>query len=196
MNLKSLSHMLFSSETGWPELARLDKEVAKIFAILVVPFSALPPVMIVYAGFEYGHGLASGTWVTIAAILFLAEICSVSLMSGFIEYAAKMYDETISYRNACLLAAVAPVPLWLSSLALFSPGLMFNAMCSLIALGLSGGLVYHGINSFCHMKEASHASAMTRIVFGAGLLAWVVLLSFMFYMFGIAQVPAVAIIGL
>lgn len=196
MNLHSLSRMPFSSSTGWPELALLDKEVAKVFATLVVPLSALPPAMVAYAGMTYGNGLADSSWALFALGFFLVEICSVSLMSWLIEATAKAHDETITYRNAYLLAAIAPVPLWLSSLALFAPGLMFNATASLIALGLSGGLIYHGVHSFCHVKEAAHATAIARIVFGVGLLAWATLMGLLIYLAGITLVPGVAIIGL
>lgn len=196
MNLHSLSKMPFSSGAAWPEFVRLDKGVAKVFLYLVVPFSLLPSAMIALAGMQYGNGFSDSYWIGIAIVFFLAEITSVSLMSWLIEYSAKAHGEKISYRNAYLLAAIAPIPLWFSSLGLLAPGLMFNAMVSLVALCLSCGLVYHGVRSFCNIQEGTHTGSITRVVFGAGLVAWGVLLMLLFVFSGVANIPGIAIIGL
>lgn len=196
MNLQSLSKMPFSSGAGWSEFAVLDKEVAKVFSYLVAPFSLLPAAMVALTGIQYGNGFSDSYWTGVAIVFFLAEIISVSLMSWLIGYSANAHDEKISYRNSYLLAAIAPIPLWLSSLGLFVPSLMFNAVISAVALGLSCGLVYHGVRSFCNIREGSHAASITRIVFGAGLVAWAVLLMLLFAFSGVADIPGIAIIGL
>ena len=193
MNLHSLSKMPFSSGAAWPEFAILNKEVAKVFLYLVAPFSLLPPAMLALAGIQYGNGLSDSYWSGFAVILFLAEIASVSLMSWLIESAARTYREEISYRNAYLLAAIAPIPLWLSSLGLLVPSLMFNAVISVAALSLSCGLVYHGVRSFCDIPNGAHAGAITRVVFGAGLVAWAALLMLSFHFSGVTVIPGTGV---
>ncbi len=195
MNLQSLSKMPFSSGAAWPELSLLDKEVAKIFLYLVVPLSLLPPALIAYSGMRYGNGFSDSYWSGIAVVFFLAEITSVSLMSWLIEATAKAYHEEISYRNSYLLATIAPIPLWLSSLSLLTPSLMFSGVVSVVALALSAGLVYHGVHSFCHIRERAHAASITRIVFGAGLIAWAALLLLLIAFSGVQDIPSSALIG-
>jgi len=193
MKLQSLSKMPFSSGAAWPEVAILDKEIAKVFLYLVAPFSLLPPAMLALAGIQYGNGLSDSYWSGFAVVFFFAEIASVSLMSWLIEYSAKTYHEKISYRNSYLLAAIAPIPLWLSSLGLLVPSLMFNAVASFVALCLSCGLVYHGVRSFCNIREGAHAGAITRVVFGAGLVAWAALLMLLFHFSGITAIPGTGV---
>lgn len=196
MNLQSLSKMPFSSGAAWPEFAILDKEVGKVFLYLVVPFSLLAAAMIALAGIQYGNGFSDSYWIGVAAAFYFAEIVSVSLMGWLIQYTAKVYHEEISYRNSYLLAAIAPVPLWLSSLGLFVPSLMFNAVVSFVALCLSCGLIYHGVHSFCNIREHAHAGSITRIVFGAGVVAWAALLLPLIYFAGITAIPGIMLIGL
>lgn len=196
MNLYSISKMPFSTKAAWSELGLIDHVVGKVFLFLVVPFSALPPAMILYTGMNYGNGFSTAYWSGVATVFFLAEITTVSVMGWLIERAARWCQETISYRNAYLLAAIAPIPLWLSSLGLFMPSMVFNAYVSLIALSLSCGLIYHGVRSFCRLKDSTHAGTITRLVFGAGLLAWAALLCLLLYFSGVMMIPSVAIIGL
>jgi len=185
--------MPFSSGAAWPEFAILNKEVAKVFLYLVVPFSLLPPAMIALVGIQHGNGVSDTYWSGFASVLFVAEILSVSLMSWLIGYSARARHEEISYRNSYLLAAIAPIPLWLSSLGLLVPSLPFNVALSAVALCLSGGLVYHGIRSFCSIREGAHAGAMTRVVFGAGLLVWAALLTLSFQFSGVTLVPGIGV---
>ncbi len=193
MNLPSLSKMPFSSGAAWPEFAILNKQVAKVFLYLVVPFSLLPPAMIALAGIRYGNGVSDTYWSGFAVVLFLAEIVSVSLMSWLIQRSARNHQQEISYRNAYLLAAIAPIPLWLSSLGLLVPSVAFNAVIAVVALGLSCGLVYHGVRSFCQIAEGAHAGAITRVVIGAGLFAWAALLMLSFRFSGVTVIPGVGV---
>lgn len=181
MRLLSLSQMPFSSEANWPELASVDSTVARMFWLLVLPLSLLPPAMIYLAGKHHGglfaDGLSSSSSGYISMVFFLGEIVSVSLMGWLIKQVASNWNGQISYRNAYLLASIAPIPLWLSSLGLLVPSLAFNAGLSFVALCLSCGLVYQGVRSFCKIREDVEAAAITQIVFGAGLIVWGILLS-------------------
>ena len=86
----------------------------------------------------------------------------------------KTYSVTASYHECFTLAAIAPIPLWLSSLALFVPSLLIN-MVGILALFGSTGLIYHGVYALFHMRENLQALQMATVIAGAGLFAWLVL---------------------
>ena len=181
MKISTLSRMPFSSKAAWPELAKVDSQIAKLFLLLVVPLSLLPPAMIYLAGGHHGdafvQGYAAKPWAHIAFVFFLGEIASVTLMGWLIRQVAATWHGSISYRNAYLLAAIAPIPLWFSSLGLLVTSIALNAALSIAALGLSCALIYQGVRSLCAVAEDIEAAAVTQVVFGAGLMVWGLLLS-------------------
>lgn len=181
MKIATLSRMPFSTQAGWPEIAQLDSQVIRVFLSLVVPLSILPPAMIYLAGNHYSdafiQGASSRSWGSVAALFFLGEIASVSLMGWLIRQAAQHWHGSISYRSAYLLAAIAPIPLWLSSLGLLLPDLALNVAVSFAALCLSCALVYQGVRALCAVKEDIEAATITQVVFGAGMMVWGLLVS-------------------
>lgn len=184
MNISSFPRMPFSPKDAWPELAKVDSMVAKVFWFLVVPLSLLPPVMLYLAGSHYGDaffaGFSNKPWRLIAITFFLGEIVSVALMGWVIKQVVNAWNAQISFRNAYLLAAIAPIPLWLSSLGLLVVSVAFNVVLAVVALALSCGLIFQGVRSFCQISEEKdivQAAAITRIVFGIGLIAWVLFMS-------------------
>lgn len=178
MSFSSLSRMPFSPEATWPELARDDSTVTRAFSFLVVPLSLLPPAMIYWAGSQYGdafvEGFSNKPWGLIAAIFFSCEINSVTLMGWLIQKVARAWNEQISYRDAYVLAAIAAIPLWVSSLGLLVPSFAFNVAFSAAALVLSCALVFQGVRSFCKIREDNivQAVTITQLVFGGGLGVW------------------------
>lgn len=180
MNLISLSKLPFSTAQGWPELEKIHPELLKVFAFIVLPLSLLPPAMLYYAGTHYPEsflkGSAGDAWGDIAVVFFLAEMLTFMGMGWLIKQVADSNRLKIDRHDAYLLAAIAPIPLWLSSLGLLVPSLAFNAALSLVALGLSCGIIYHGIEGLCHTREDITAGAIVQTVIGAGLIAWVLLL--------------------
>jgi hypothetical protein len=180
MKLISLSQLPFSTAQGWPDLEKVHPGMFKVFAFIVLPLSLLPPAMLYYAGTNYPEaffkGAAGKAWGEIGAVFFLAEMLTFLGMGWLIKQVADSNQLKIDHHDAFLLAAIAPIPLWLSSLALLVPSLAFNAGLSLVALGLSCGIIYHGIEGLCHMCEDVTAAAIVQTVIGAGLTAWVLLL--------------------
>ena len=124
MNISSFSRMPFTPKAAWLELEKVDSLVAKVFWMVVVPLSLLPPIMLYLAGTHYGDvffaGYSQKPWGIIAVTFFIGEIASVTLMGWVIKWVAKVWGAQVSFRNAYLLAAVAPIPLWLSSLGLLN----------------------------------------------------------------------------
>ena len=180
MKLSTLSHLPFSAEVGWPEIERTHPRLAKLFAFIVLPLSLLPPAMLYYAGTRYPEVFlpqaAGKDWGLIAGVFFLAEMATLLVMGWLIREVSQTDGLHIDSHDAYLLAAIAPIPLWLSSLGLLVPSLAFNAILSLAALVLSCGIIYRGIEGLCHTREDVSAAGIVQIVIGAGLIAWALLL--------------------
>jgi hypothetical protein len=180
MKLSALYHLPLSSDQGWPEVERIHPRLMKLFASIVVPMSLLPPAMLYYAGTHYPAAFlpqaGDKDWGMVAAAFFLTELVTVLAMGWLIKQVAETDGLRIDYHDAYLLAGIAPVPLWLSSLGLFVPSLGFNAVLSLAALGLSCGIIYHGMEGLCHTREDVTAASIVQTVIGAGLIAWALLL--------------------
>ncbi len=181
MNLVSLSKLPFSTTHGWPELEKIHPGLLKVFAFVVLPLSLLPPLMLYYAGSNYPEvfikGAVNKAWGEIAVLFFLAEMLTFLGMGWLIKQVAESNRLKIDYHDAYLLAAIAPIPLWASSLGLLVPSLAFNAVLSLAALGLACGIIYHGVEGLCHTLEDMAAAVIVQAVIGAGLIAWALLLA-------------------
>ena len=180
MNIALFPQMLVSSTKGWPELEKARPSIARVFLLLVLPLSLLPPIMLHFAGGHYGDVLFAGMparqWSLIAVIFFLAEMITFAAMGWLIKEISDTYKVEISLHDAYLLAAISPIPLWLSSLALLVPSLAFGVGVSFVGLCVSCAIIYHGIYAFCHMNEEIAAAGFTFAVISAGLLAWVMLM--------------------
>ncbi len=182
MNVSSLLKLPFSSNGGWGELQRRQLSIPMLAWFIVVPMSLLPPVMLYYAGTHYGDdfivGFAGKEWRFITTILFLAELLTFFVMGWLIHAVAESHKLEVSYNNAYLLAAIAPLPLWLSSLALLVPSVAFSVIVVLAAMALSCTLVYQGLRSVCgRTQDVVLTMSATYTVMAASLLAWVLLLA-------------------
>ncbi|OZA28989.1 MAG: hypothetical protein B7X91_03380 [Hydrogenophilales bacterium 17-64-11] len=179
MSILHIHKLFVSSPEGWNEFARIQPSAIKLFALLVVPFSLFPPLMLEYAGQHLGAALfpdtAGQAW-SIAALFFLiAELISVPLMAWAIKSVANSKGIGSHYHDAFMLAAVAPVPLWLSSLALFSDQIAL--IMAVVVLGLVGSvvLIFRGVGSILKVEEGLVAFDIAYTVTALGLVAWVML---------------------
>jgi hypothetical protein len=180
MNILTFPRMVVSSDAGWSELEKLHPAILNAFVFVVLPLSLIPPAMLYYAGTNYGNefvvGYGSKPWGLIAGVFFLAEMLTFIGMGWFIKQFAENRKVKIDNHDAYLLAAIAPIPLWLSAFSLFSTNMAINVAVSVIALAGSCGLIYHGVFALCHMHEEIKAMSITYAVISAGLAAWVLLL--------------------
>lgn len=176
----SLVKLPLSTQEGWPELIRLRPGMLKVFALLVLPLCLLTPAMLYFAGTHHPEVFlrqaGERNWALVAAIFFLAELGTFVGMGWLIRQVAQTNAFTIDYHDAYLLAAIAPVPMWLSSLGLFVPDLMFNVVFSMIGTGLSCALIYQGIQALGRRRDEVVAAGIVQTVIGAGLIAWAFLL--------------------
>jgi hypothetical protein len=173
----------FNHREGWKELQASSPSIPLLAWLVVLPMSLLPPVMLYYAGTHYGDafmaGFADREWRFITTIIFLAEILSFFVI-GWVIYAVVNGTEelSISYQDAYLLAVLVPLPLFISSLALLAPNLLFNVVVILTALGISCSLIYHGLQALCtctHRDFDVATISATYTIMAASALGWGIL---------------------
>lgn len=180
MNAVQISRMPFSFRSGWDELIATHPSIARLFALVVLPFSLLPPALIYYAGGQYGDvfvpGVTAAQWHRAAAIFFVAELVTVPLVAGLVYLTCRLNAVEASYYRCFTLAVIAPVPLWLSSLSLLVPSLGFCVLVGGVALFGSFGLIYRGVYALFQVREPISAFQMASVICGTGLLAWLLLM--------------------
>ncbi|MBI4292704.1 MAG: DUF1282 family protein [Betaproteobacteria bacterium] len=180
MSPSQVPKMILSFHDGWDELIRIHPSISRMFVLLVLPMSLLPPAMIYYAGGSYGDALVAGVsperWRTSAGIFFLAELVTVPLMAWLIQLVSRANNVPARYHECFTLASIAPIPLWLSSLVLFIPNLIIGVAVGGLALLCSLGLTYRGVYALLRMRDDIRALQMATVITGAGLLAWLLLM--------------------
>src|SRR5690554_2509902 len=182
MNITRLLSLPFSGNGVWQDLKRLDLSVPFLAWVIVVPMSFLPPVLLYYAGTHYGDSFISGfadkEWRFITTILFLAELLTFFVMGWLIKAVLDGHQLRVEYPDAYLLAAIAPLPLWLSSLALLVPVLAVSVAAVALGMFLSCALIYQGVRSLCQRTDNDVvAMSATYTVMAASLLAWGILMA-------------------
>ena len=129
MNISLIIGLPFSAK-GWSVLQQKNLSIPALAWLLVVPLSFVPPVVMYYAGTHYGDSFLPGfgdkDWHFITTTLYLAELLTFFVMGWLIQSVLEGHKLQVSYHDAYLVAAIAPLPLWLSSLALLVPVLLFN----------------------------------------------------------------------
>lgn len=184
MSLMSLPRMLLSETDGWADVVRIHPSVKRLLLSFVVPMSLIPAVMYVYA--ELVHPGAVFPLVeptlsvreasVVGGVLFLAEVAMVLLMAVFIQRVCESAHVVASYERAFTLAAIAPTPLWLSSLALFVPSMWLNVLVGAIAWIGCLALIRHGVRPLIGLQDAGKAYRLSSILMVVGTLAWAALM--------------------
>lgn len=180
MSPSQMPKMILSFHEGWDELIRIHPSMTRMFAWVVLPLSLLPPAMIYYAGSNYGDifsaGVSPSQWQTAAGVFFLAELFTVPLIAWIMYLTCRLNDVAVDYHVCFTLAAIAPIPMWLSSLVLFIPNLLVCVFVGALGLLASLMITYRGIFALFRMHEETRAMQMATVVTGAGLLTWLVLM--------------------
>lgn len=181
MSFAQFPAMLVSETEGWSDIDRSHPASRKLLLTLAAPMSLVPPLMYAYA--EMAHPGAvfplsvpamSGLHLFVTGIvLFAVQLAMVSFMAMTIQRMAMGQDHDPGYESAYALAAIAPVPLWLSSLALFVPSLGFNIAVVAVAWVASAALIRHGVRPLLHVTDAQKAHYIANMVTMAGVAAWI-----------------------
>lgn len=192
MSLISLPKMFVSETEGWSDLARIHPSVLTLFASYVVPMSLLPPLMHAYTQLEAPGAvfpalaplLSAKEALIVGGVFFLIELATVALMAFYIQQMADSLSMPADYPSAYTLAAVAPTPLWLASLALFVPDLWFNVAVMALAWAASVALIRHGVRPVLRVPDEPRAHKLANGIVAVGVLAWIGLMLVMVLMLG------------
>lgn len=185
MTLSNLPRMFVSEKEGWSEMVRMHPSVKNLLMYLVLPMSLLPALMYAFAELAYPGAifpkleppLSMGEAMVVGGAFFLAEVLMVALMGVFIQQMGESVGvKTPPYENAFSLAAIAPIPLWLSSLALFVPSLAVNVFVVAAAWIGSVALIRHGVRPLMRLQDEMAAHKMANMVTFIGIVAWVALM--------------------
>lgn len=180
MSWMELPRMIVSSHAGWDRVERTHPSARAIFLRLVLPMSLLPPLMILFAashvGAERYPGVMFETWALLAAAFLVLELLSVPAMAWIIRMVASDKGARADEHDAFMVAAIAPVPLWLSSLVLLQSQMWLIVVVPLVAMAASAGLIRHGVERMLHVDEEVDAEELSMIVITIGMLAWMTLI--------------------
>lgn len=172
--------MLISETEGWTEIERSHPGVRPLLFGLVMPLSLIPPAMYAYAERAYPGAvfplsvpaMTGGQLFATGIVLFVVQLAMVSFMAMLIQRMAISQDHDPGYENSYTLAAIAPVPLWLSSLALFVPSLAINVLIVALAWVASAALIRHGVRPLLKVEDAQKTHYISNLVTATGLVAW------------------------
>jgi hypothetical protein len=184
MLMTHIPEMLISEKSGWEEIDRSHFSSRWFFKSLVMPMSLLPPVLYAYVElmhpgevFPLSVPAMSATQLLLTGIvLYGVQLAMVNYMAMLIQRMSKARDHDPGYDGAYSLAAIAPVPLWLSSLSLLGANMGFAMVCVVVAWLASVALIRHGVRPLLHIGDEKTARYVANMVTMAGVAAWVGLL--------------------
>ncbi|MBI3284772.1 MAG: DUF1282 family protein [Burkholderiales bacterium] len=182
MSLLNYAKMPFSFHGGWDVVAGVHPSIRKTFFALILPFSLIPPLSLLYAGGNHGaiflvHASFS-RWQGVAIAFFVVELLTVPLIGWVIKNIAATHNIVADSKDTFLLAAITAVPMWLSSLALAIPHLWL--MMGIVVSGLlaAASLLYHGMYTVLKMSDQIEAQSMSYEAFAVGGFVWAMLCVF------------------
>jgi len=180
MSMTHFPGMLVSEKTGWDEIDRSHFTARWFFKSLVLPMSLLPPALYIYA--ERVHpgvilplsvpALSAMQLTVVGIVFYAAQLLMVGYMAMLIQRMATARDHDPGYDSAYALAAIAPVPLWLSSLALLVPSFGFAAVTGVLAWAAAIALIRHGVRPLLHINDEKTAHYVGNMVMLSGIGAW------------------------
>lgn len=175
MSLLDYAKLPFSFDGGWNELRSRHPSVRRTFLRLVLPFSLLPPAMLLYAGVHHGDLVTDAPlshWEAVALVFLAAELLTVPLMGWAIRSIAQVHRLRVDAKAAFRLAAIAAIPMWLSSTGLASAAVGPMAGALFAGLFLSAAVLYRGTFNFLKMDDPMQAQALSCQAFAVGGLVW------------------------
>lgn len=192
MSPANLSRMFLSETDGWTDVVRIHPSVTKMLLFVVAPLSLLPPLMYAYAQLAHPGKvmpvveppLGGGELLLVGAVFFAVELAMVALMAAYIQRLAESVGASPSYSEAYTLAAIAPIPLWLSSLTLLVPSMAVAVLVVAIAWIGSVALIRHGVRPLYKVDDVERAHHMANSVTFAGVSVWLCMMAVLLMVLG------------
>lgn len=176
MNPFKLFWLFFTPTKAWQELMQGPPSLHQLYLLHVVPFSLIPPVMIYIAGNRHStlflDLLPGNKLVIVAVAFFIVQLVAVPVMAMIIRQLAEIIEIHPLYKDAFIVAAIAPTPLWMAPLFLIVPDILVNIAITSWAMMASAGLIYYGIPAVFKLKEQGQALLLFGGILMAGVIAW------------------------
>ncbi|MFZ9642011.1 MAG: Yip1 family protein [Candidatus Methylopumilus sp.] len=181
MNLSTMFKLFWTPTNGWRELLASSPSIPRLFLLHVVPLSCIPTLMILYAGksqdaFLLVDILSTTKMMYVGTVFFLVQLIAVPIMALIIRHLGEVADINPTYQSAFTLAAVAPTPIWLSSVSLLAPNFLVLVFIGTLALMASGGLIFYGLPEVFDIKNKENAIMYFGGIVVAGMIALVFLM--------------------
>ncbi len=165
---------------GWETFSHSHMSVSRLFVLYALPLSIVPPVMIYYAGVNYGvHLLSTLSAMQLQAIgivFFFAELVMTFLVAAIIQRLSEWVEIKSAFEDCYKLAVVVATPLWVAPLFLYIPSVILNLTVGAAALVLSGILVFYSVPAILKVEEKGHAILLSGSILAIGLVAWAAML--------------------
>ena len=164
-----------------------EPSVLKLLLLFVVPMSLLPPLMYIYAQITHPGvilpllepQLNFAEAMLVGGAFFAIEILAVFMMAKFIQQLGDDIGVQPDYADAFALAATAPTPLWLATLALALPNPIVNIVFLALAWFCCVGLIRRGVQALFMPYDDSHTHELANTLTFIGVSTWFSLLLFL-----------------
>ena len=176
MNPLTLFRLFFTPTKGWQELVQSQPSIHRLYLLHVIPFALIPPLMIYIAGHNHSQLffdlLPGNKLLLVATAFFLVQLVVVPTMASIVRQLAEVAEIHPPYKDAFILAAVAPTPLWMAPVFLAIPSILVNLGVTSLAMMASAGFIYYGIPTVFKIKEQGHVLLLFGAILMAGVIAW------------------------
>ena len=169
-----------------PDLKGLDAlthnyvPVFKLFFLYAIPLSLIPPIMLKYIGGKYAAqflpALNDKQLLNAGITLFIAELIMTFLVAFIIQRMSRIVRIRAPFSDAYKLAVIVPTPFWLVPLFLLIPSIIVNATVIVLALIISGFLIFYNAPAILRVEDEGHAILLSGTILAIGMVAWVLMM--------------------
>ena len=175
MNPVTLFKLFFRPTQGWLDLLRTQPSIPRLFMLHVIPFSLIPSLSLYLAGVHHSlplfEALPANKMLLVAASFFVIQLIAVPFMATVLRQLGEVAEIHPSYKEAFILAAVAPTPLWMAPLFLWVPDLRVVLAVFTLAMMAACGIIFYGVPTLFKVKDEGQAMFYFGGVVVAGMIA-------------------------
>lgn len=176
MNIIVLAKLFLFPTQGWKDLMANSPTIQRLFLFHVIPFSLIAPIFMYQAGHDkqllFFDLLPDNKLLIVCIALFIVQVVAVPMMALVIKQLSEIANAKPSYRQAFILAAIAPSPLWMMPVFLLIPSMTILMLVGSLAMMAAAGFIYYGIPEVLDVHEDGHRLLLFGGILTAGLIAW------------------------
>lgn len=179
MHPVTLLRLFVNPAQGWQDLLDSRPSIHRLYLLHVVPFALIPPIMIYLSSQRHGDALfdlvrliPSNKLFLVSLAFFIVQLIVVPGMAAIIRQLSEVAEVYPNFRQAFILASVAPTPLWMAPVFLVVPDILVNIAVTSLAMMASAGFIHFGIPAVFEVKEKGHALLLFGAILMAGIITW------------------------